>query len=101
LRIDYPGSIDIQYGYMGGYLDSIVREDTNEKIIEGLEYAPHGGHSTIRFGNGVMTTHLYDPLYNYRLHSKRTFKSGSQGRAYQDVSYTFDMGGNILTLDDV
>ncbi len=55
-----------------------------------------GQPSTLTLGNGTATTYTYDSS-NYRLKTLKTVKGAL---TLQDLTYTFDTGGNVTALAD-
>ncbi|MDR4493612.1 MAG: hypothetical protein R3B74_04160 [Nitrospirales bacterium] len=55
-----------------------------------------GQPSTLTLGNGAATTYTYDSA-NYRLKTLKTVKGAI---TLQDLTYTFDAGGNVTALAD-
>ena len=66
-------------------------------FIKKIDYNAMGQKTRIEYGNGVITTNTYDPL-NLRL--KRIYSVNASGMVLQDLSYTYDSAGNILSIAD-
>ncbi len=64
-------------------------------IIAGVEYAPSGQLARTEYGNGVVTTHAYDP----RLRQVELRTTGPEADLLH-YDYTFDGASNILRIDD-
>jgi RHS repeat-associated protein len=72
--------------------------DAITSFVEDIDYDAKGQRDYIRYGNGVETEYTYDPL-TWRL--VRLVTTRSRGaETLQDLSYTFDPGGNITHLRD-
>jgi len=70
--------------------------------VTNIDYNARGQRLTVGFGNGVVTTHDYDPT-TFRLiglQSTRPSSFGADERTVQDLSYTHDPTGNITHLQD-
>ncbi|VDA99945.1 hypothetical protein S1OALGB6SA_1019, partial [Olavius algarvensis spirochete endosymbiont] len=100
-RIEYPDGEVIEYFYdQGGQLDKVLstRKDGNQSrekyLIERIGYDEYGMRTFIVFGNGVRTDYSYDP---YRRWLEELESENSYGRNLQDLSYTFDEVGNVLS----
>jgi YD repeat-containing protein len=68
-----------------------------QTFITDVNYNQHGQITDIHYANGVVTTYTYHPQ-NLRL-SHIVTSHTSQG-GLQDLSYTYDKAGNILTITD-
>ena len=64
-------------------------------FFDNVDYNQYGATTKIEYGNGVVTTYAYDPL-SLRLTNLRT--TNSEPQTLQDLSYTYDAVGNILTI---
>jgi RHS repeat-associated protein len=65
-------------------------------FVADLDYNARGQRERIAYGNGVVTTYIYDPL-TFRLTRLRTTRNGG---VLQDLRYTFDPAGNITSIRD-
>lgn len=100
--ITYPDSAIATYRYdEAGLLDALYNKESGAAtttVLSSIGYAPQGAMNVIAYGNGVTSTSTYDATKNYRLTNKLTQKSGNA--ALQNIAYTYDLAGNITTLDD-
>ncbi|MFE4618218.1 SpvB/TcaC N-terminal domain-containing protein [Streptomyces sp. NPDC056747] len=98
LQLTYPDSEVLTYGYdSGGQVTRAtgVKGGTDYTYLERLEYDKFGQKTLQETGNGVRTTYTYD-AEDRRL---ATLKSeAATGPAFQDMSYTYDDGGNVTSL---
>jgi RHS repeat-associated protein len=88
-----------------GLLDRV--ELGGSAYVERIAYNAKGQRTLIAYGNGVMSRYAYDPLTfrvtRVRTEPYRTADSLSYhgaGAPLQDVSYTHDVGGNVLRITD-
>jgi RHS repeat-associated protein len=65
-------------------------------FVTHIEYDAKGQRARIEYGNRAATTHTYDPLTFRLIH----LHTKSQDRSYQDLHYTFDPAGNIVSIRD-
>gem|GEM_PF-3696194 len=65
--------------------------------IQSINYNAQGQITQIQYGNGVVTAYSYNPL-NSRL--TRIYTSNSQALTIQDLNYTYDAAGQVLTITD-
>ena len=66
-------------------------------FVADIDYNAKGQRELIEYGNGVQTTYDYDPL-TFRLINLKTTRD-SDGDL-QNLSYTFDPAGNIISIKD-
>lgn len=71
--------------------------DTSTTIITDISYGPSGQISEIVFGNGAITTFTYDINQLYRLVNKKTVHNKV---ILQNIAYTYDPVGNIISMVD-
>ncbi len=94
-EINYPDNTKTAYTY--GYRNLPVSVSYNggtvQPIVNNISYNEVGSPSTIALANGANTVHTYDGNKMYRLTNKTT-------GTLQNLSYTYDNVGNILTLVD-
>ncbi|MES0491896.1 MAG: RHS repeat-associated core domain-containing protein, partial [Leptospirales bacterium] len=98
-QITYPDGEVLDYTYdEGGLLQHVesVRDNKNVVYLEQLGYDEYGQRNYLELGNGAKTTYAYNPL-NRRLSNLKTI-SGSE--KIQDINYTYDKVGNILSIKD-
>jgi RHS repeat-associated protein len=100
--ITYPNNGVATYAYNGPLL---------LKVYEGATiYGQYGGYNskgqpnTLTFGNGVVTTYTYANIgnstcaqQNFRPCTTRTALGAS---TYQNLTYTYDSGGKVLSITD-
>jgi len=65
--------------------------------IKATDYNANGQITQIQYGNGVTTAYTYDPL-NFRL--MRIYTSNTQAQVIQDLKYTYDSIGQVLSIKD-
>lgn len=70
----------------------------NNPVINDVVYTPTNQIAEIGFANNTRTTNTYDQNTRYRLTQKQTLDPN--GLQLQQVAYTYDAVGNILTMDD-
>ncbi len=66
-------------------------------FIKNVDYGASGQMTRVEYGNGDVTTYTYNPL-NLRL--TRLYTVDKNGVALQDLNYTYDSAGNILSIAD-
>ncbi len=66
-------------------------------FIKNVDYNAAGQMTKVEYGNGDVTTYTYNPL-NLRL--TRLYTVDKNGTALQDLNYTYDSVGNILSITD-
>ncbi|WP_306108827.1 RHS repeat domain-containing protein [Pseudomonas sp. H3(2019)] len=66
-------------------------------LVSAIHYNPFGQVESETAGNGVITAHRYDPA-NGRLTNLSAHKA--DGTPLQDLSYTYDPVGNVLSIKD-
>ena len=81
---DSGGQVKAVTGFMGGTLVQYVKS---------VHYDEHGSRTRVEYGNGVITTYTYDDAM-HRLVQLQTKRGDS---SYQNIQYTYDKVGNILT----
>ncbi|HBY96539.1 MAG TPA: sugar-binding protein [Chloroflexi bacterium] len=96
--LTYPDGELLTYSYDSG---GLVRQATGVKgsftynYINRLEYDKFQDRAFVEAGNGVRTTYTYDPS-NRRLDN--LIAGAADGSPFQNVTYTYDRVGNLLTL---
>jgi RHS repeat-associated protein len=69
-------------------------------FVSSIEYDAKGRRKRIAYGNGVVTTLAYD-VQTFRLAGMRSERKSAAGaEAIQDLTYVYDAGGNIISIDD-
>ncbi len=96
-RITYPTGVNIQRNYNAyGYLKSVSNVATGAMIWQ-ADTVDQFGHTTSEsFGNGVVTTHVYDNLRGVQT----GLQSTSGGATIQNWAYDFDAIGNMKFRTD-
>jgi len=64
-------------------------------IVSNVSYNAAGAITQINYGNGNVTSYIYNDL-NLRLNRIKTINNSSQ--TIQDLNYTYDALGNILSI---
>lgn len=98
--ITYPEGERVDYLYnAAGQINQVnkVKNGVTTVLAQGVTYSPLGQITHLQRGNNVTTDYTYDANQSYRLTRLRTV-SGSV--VLQDIAYTYDANGNILTLVD-
>ena len=98
--ITYPQGETVNYTYNdAGQIKKLERTKGGDTVIlaDNIEYSPLGQIEHIARANGAITDYLYDIAQNYRLTNLITDKDGTK---LQDIVYTYDPNGNILSLTD-
>ncbi len=75
----------------------LKNDSTEQRLLHSLEYNAQGQVESQTAGNGTTTLSQFDPA-NARLQRLETLRRG-RGRL-QDLSYTYDAGGNIVEMQD-
>ena len=97
VSLTYPDGTVVTNGYEpSGSLQSISVD--GQAVITNVDYAPTGLNSSITFSNGITTTDTFDPNQLYRI-TKRVSQN-TAGDKLQDIDYSYDAVGNILTIQD-
>ncbi len=94
----YPDGEKLHYAYdNGGLLKAAWGEKNGNRYdyITSLIYDEYGQRVAITYGNGTNSNYTYDPKTR-RLESLRTMLPN--GRTVQDLSYYYDLVGNVLNL---
>jgi RHS repeat-associated protein len=79
----------------------------NETYVARIAYNAKGQRSLIAYGNSIMTRYLYNPN-TYRLERLRTEKFEGKsadkfvgkGPPLQEFTYSYDLAGNIISIED-
>jgi RHS repeat-associated protein len=91
----YPDDEVVTQTYDGGSPDTLA-SSLGETFVEDTAYNAAGQITTLELGNGLQTIYDYDAR-NLRLLGTQT--EGPAG-ALQDLAYTYDPVGNVLTVTD-
>jgi len=95
-QITYPDGEVVTYGYdTGGQVQKVtgVHWSQTTNYVKDIGYDEFGQRSYIEYGNGNRTNYTYDPMRRW-LSSINT--QSQYGNVLQDISYRFDLVGNIL-----
>lgn len=88
-----------------GALQSLTLDES--VYVERIAYNAKGQRRFIAYGNGIMTRYAYDPQTfrlarlrseGYRLPAELIYRPS--GNVLQDFAYTYDLVGNITTIQD-
>ncbi len=94
----FPDSEEVFYEYdKGGSLAKVhgTHKGARFDYIKQTHYNKWGKPVSIIYGNDVETQYSYDPV---RLWTSALNTAGPVGNIYQNITYTRDLTGNILTL---
>ena len=99
--ITYPDGEKVSYEYdAGGQVCKVKGRDkygTDFNYVNEIGYDQNGKRVIIEYGNGVVTKYSYDPK---RLWLKHIETKSQRGRALQNVDYSFDKVGNVLSYEN-
>jgi len=65
--------------------------------VKAINYNANGQITQIQYGNGTVTAYTYDPL-SFRL--MRIYTTNAQALLVQDLNYTYDSSGQVLSIKD-
>jgi len=97
---DAPRTVEYPQYDEGGNLagiDAEIAGGSRKRYVEEITYDAKGQRQSIRLGNGVETQYDYDPE-SYRL--TRLKSVNAAGTVLQDLSYTYDILGNVVAIRD-
>ena len=98
--IAYPDGEKITYGYdNGGQVISVTGSNYGNEFnyVTNILYDQYGQRTRIDYGNGTFTEYSYDPARRWL----DTIKTQNKwGQAYQNISYSFDVVGNVLGYEN-
>ena len=98
--IVYPDGEQIVYGYdKGGQVISVTGSNYGNEFnyVTNILYDQYGQRTRIDYGNGTFTEYNYDPARRWL----DTIKTENKwGQAYQNISYSFDVVGNVLGYEN-
>jgi len=95
-RVTYPDGFQVNYEYDAGGNLARLADGDGKVVAEGMEYTAAGQLSTIMYGNGAVTGFDYDNL----LRMTSIYTLLGEGTTLQDLTYHYDAGGNILSMED-
>ncbi|MEK6713650.1 MAG: hypothetical protein AABY41_05605, partial [Nitrospirota bacterium] len=78
-------------------VNPLIVQESPTLFIKNVDYNAAGQMTKVEYGNGDVTTYTYNSL-NLRL--TRLYTVDKNGAALQDLNYTYDSVGNILSIDD-
>lgn len=94
--LTYPDNVKLTYTYNnGGQIEKVANGTTN--YVSNVDYTATGQIAKIVYGNGVTTTYTYDPNTLRLTHLVAKDKNNA---TLQDLSYSFDSKGNVLSITD-
>ncbi len=101
-KLIYPDAANVGYVYnTAGQAVGVnilnVDGSINKTIVSNVIYNAQGQMTSVVFGNGVTTQYTYDPV-NFRL--TRVLTQNAAAVKHQDLNYTYDSVGNIITITD-
>ncbi|WP_288605585.1 RHS repeat-associated core domain-containing protein [uncultured Treponema sp.] len=98
--IAYPDGEKVTYGYdRGGQVISVTGSNYGNEFnyVTNILYDQYGQRTRIDYGNGTFTEYNYDPAHRWL----DTIKTQNKwGQAYQNISYSFDVVGNVLGYEN-
>ena len=98
--IAYPDGEKVTYGYdNGGQVISVTGSNYGNEFnyVTNILYDQYGQRTRIDYGNGTFTEYNYDPARRWL----DTIKTQNKwGQAYQNISYSFDVVGNVLGYEN-
>lgn len=99
-EITHPDTTKTIYTYTHNNLPSSIAWDNgaNQNIVNSIAFNQLSTPSSITFNNGTTVTNTFNVGDMYRLTNKTATKSGFPD--YQNISYTYDQVGNILSTTD-
>lgn len=108
LRPDYNRAGALESVALVGPLDA-RDQGASQPFVRRIAYNAKGQRSLIAYGNGILTRYAYEPA-TFRLARLRTehYTASNtdphalqpQGAPLQDIAYWYDLGGNILGMED-
>lgn len=109
LRPDYNRAGGLERVALVGPLDA-NDQGAAQTYVERISYNAKGQRTLIAYGNGIVTRYAYEPA-TFRLLRMRTDRYSIDaadpltyrfsGAPLQDITYRYDLTGNILTMQDV
>jgi RHS repeat-associated protein len=97
-NVTYPDGELVTYNYdQGGQVTSIAGTHLGASFsyVTAIGYDQYGQRLAMTLGNGAQTQYTYDPARRWLTEAKTT---NSINKTLQDLTYTFDPDGNVLTL---
>ncbi|MEJ2306883.1 MAG: RHS repeat-associated core domain-containing protein, partial [candidate division WOR-3 bacterium] len=99
-QIVYPDGEEVGYYYdWGGQVNRVLgqRDGVTFEYVRNIGYDEQGRRSYIEYGNGVTTAYSYNEERGW-LDSIHTMNS--DGKVFQNISYTFNKVGNLKRLEN-
>ena len=99
-EIVYPDNKVVTYGFNNiGQVDEVSLNQSQGAVIlaDNIQYNQNGQMVHVERANGITTDYTYDPAQAFRLTRILSTQASS---TLQDLNYTYDPVGNILTLVD-
>jgi RHS repeat-associated protein len=97
-RMRYPDNDEVTYAYNDRSLLHRISGGPTGNIISSIRYRPSGQQEQIDYGNGVRTTHAYDP--RLRQTDLTTVSQPSGNQELIRFHYEFDGVSNVKTIQD-
>ena len=97
----YPDGEALHYAYdNGGLLKAAWGEKSGNRYnyINSLLYDEYGQRTHIEYGNNTTTNYAYDPLTRRLATLVTTLNAAQANRQIQNLSYHYDLVGNVLNL---
>ncbi len=97
--IVYSNSVIIYYAYdTGGQVKQVFGyyNGTRMDYVNNVYYDEYGSRTTIAYGNGVVSQYSYDTLMHRLVQLKTTMSDST----YQNITYSYDKVGNIVTRSE-
>ncbi|TGZ79091.1 SpvB-domain-containing protein [Ascodesmis nigricans] len=79
---------------------TVIKGDIEAHMVEDIFYNARNQKTKIRYGNSVTTSYDYDHQ-NFRLTRQKTVLSSRVLKTLQDMNYTYDCLGNVVTVEDL
>jgi len=96
--MQYPNTTNLSYTFnSAGQIQTIKDLTTSSNYVNSVSYNEAGQPTQTVFGNSDTTINTYDPK-TFRLTNIQT--TDKTGASLQNLSYTYDSVGNILSIND-
>ena len=96
--LTYPTLFKVLHHYDNrGFMRLVTNADDGFIYWEGLRYDHFGNVVEEIYGNGVRTTHQFDPKIRYLKEIKAV---NNQGKDVQNISYNYDLAGNVVSRNN-
>jgi len=99
VQLQYPDGTQVLYTYnQAGQVIAVADTGSgSNSYVKVMTYNANGQITQIQYGNGVTTAYTYDPK---SLRLMRIYSTNAQALVVQDLNYTYDSAGQILTITD-